>query len=165
MDSFLDEYYYGELIGEDTNKQQGKGEYNPPLMPKTTLGNRSVYYVSEAELWQDTLNLYETGEFPERLAVNITKMVQRILTSRRFNGYTDVVKEEAQSAAISRAVTKLMEHKFDPKRGSKVYSWLSRLIINECLQTVLKENKRQKQYEEYVEDCIARGEFEIVDLN
>ena len=56
----------------------------------------------------------------------------------------------------------LLNHKFDPNRGSKVYSWLCRVIINESLQEIEKENKRRNVLVRYGEVLKELGDIEVI---
>lgn len=124
-------------------------EYNPPPMP---VQKEVEYYVSEAELLEDTLHLYETGDFPERLALSLQRMVDHMVnTWKRFRQYDELAREEMQSRGLLQVVKGLMNKKYDPKRGSKVYSWATRVIYNEFLQVILKENKRRERFNKFAE--------------
>lgn len=137
-------------------------ELNPHVRPNRK-GQTSPYYVSEADLYAGVLKLYETGEFPEALAKDLLKMCKRIITSRRFHGYDDMVKEEAVSSASIRVCQQLQRHKYDPYKGSKVYSWATRVILNEMLQVLLREETKRKKWEKMLEDVKANGDFERVE--
>lgn len=113
---------------------------------------KSPYYVSEKELWNDVLELYSTGSFSDRLARNVLKMAQRIVNAKRWDSCSDLLREEMVSRASAHACIKLMEKKYDPKKGSRVYSWLSRVLINECLKAVEKEQKDREQFLRYAEE-------------
>lgn len=115
-----------------------------------------IYYVTERDLWDDTMELYSTGEFPDRLANNVLKMTNRIVGARRWDSCPPLLKEEMVSGASSHACLKLMQKKFNPKKGSRVYSWLSRVIINACLQIVIKYNSDKKKFQKYA------GEFALL---
>ena len=133
--------------------------------PTPSLGDRkTVYYVSEADLYSGVMELYETGEFPEKLAEDLLKMCRRIVTSRRFFAYPDILKEEMVSCSSCKVCRMLQLHKYDPKRGSKVYSWASRVILNECLQVISREDVRTRRMAKYVEEVKTRGEFERVEV-
>ena len=137
-------------------------ELNPRVRPNKK-GQASPYYVSEADLYSGVLSLYETGEFPEKLASDLLKMCQRIITSRRFHGYPDTLKEEMVSAASVKVCQQLQRRKYDPYKGSKVYSWATRVILNEMLQMILKEESKRRKWDRMVEDAIANGTFERVE--
>lgn len=113
---------------------------------------KGPYYVSEADLYEDVTHFYNTDEFPLRLSNNILKMTQRIVGAKRFDGCSNLLREEMISEAYCHACCRLLERKFDLKRGSKVYSWLSRVIINECLQMMQKEQKRIRGIRKYAEE-------------
>lgn len=125
---------------------------------------QSVYYVTEKDLWNNTLELYRTGEFPKALADDILKMTKRILTSHRWDGCGDLLKEEMLSRAYNHVCQKLIERKFNFKHGSKVYSWVTRVIINECLQAVLQDKKRREQERVVQEQWYIDGNVEIMPL-
>ena len=137
-------------------------EINPRVRPNRK-GQNSPYYVSEADMYSGVLHLYETGEFPEALAADLLKMCRRIVTSRRFHGYPDTLKEEMVSSASVRVCTQLQNHKYDPYKGSKVYSWATRVIMNDMLQLILKEESKRKKWEKLLEDVKANGTFERVE--
>lgn len=123
---------------------------------------RSPYYVSEKELWTDVLELYETNSFSDRLAKNIKKMAQRIVNAKRWDSCSDILREEMVSRAFNHACIKLMERKYDPKSGSKVYSWLSRVLINECLKAVETEQKERERFQLFAAEYSLLNEVEIV---
>ena len=144
-------------------------EYNPSPSPQTLKRkhkdgkNTAEFYVHESDLWEDVMKLYETGEFPERLARSILVMATHIVdTWVRFRNYDEVVREDCKSRAIMKCCAGLLNHKFDPNRGSKVYSWLCRVIINESLQEVEKENKRRKVLVSYGEVLKELGDIEVI---
>ena len=101
---------------EENHIDETAEEINPIVRPQRD-GQHSPYYVSEADLYNGVLQLYETGEFPEKLAADLLKMCQRIITSRRFHDYSDTLKEEAVSSASVKVCQMLMKHKYDPYRG------------------------------------------------
>lgn len=111
---------------------------------------KGPFYVSEADLYEDVTHFYNTDEFPLRLSNNILKMTKRIVGAKRFDGCSNLLREEMVSSAYCRVCCKLIERKFDLKRGSKVYSWVSRVIINDCLQVMQKEQKRIRGIRQYV---------------
>ena len=133
-----------------------------PLQPNKR-GRASSYYVSEANLRAGVTELYETGNFPDALAADLLKMCKRIVTSRRFFSYSDTLREEMVSAASIKVCTQLQNHKYDPDRGSKVYSWATRVILNEMLQCILREQKRMKEWEKIVNDALVEGDYEPVE--
>jgi DNA-directed RNA polymerase specialized sigma24 family protein len=122
----------------------------------------SLYYVQEKDLWKDVLELYRTDSFPETLAKNMEKMTYRIVKSRRFDSCSDLLREEMVSSAYTRVCLKLYEKKFDPKHGSRVYSWATRVILNECLNVIAKEQRKNQRFNEYAEDYAAQHQIEIV---
>ena len=136
-------------------------ELDPPPMPPRYAGRKNEYYVHESEMWEDTMHLYETGEFPERLANSLMMMTDRMVnTWDRFRKYDELTRDEMQSRAIAHVTKKLMEKKFNPKHGSKVYSWCTRVIMNECLQVANKENRRRekmKEIAEYMDVCEGKN--------
>lgn len=137
-------------------------ELNPRVRPNRK-GQSSPYYVSEADLYSGVLSLYETGEFPDKLASDLLKMCKRIITSRRFFGYPDTLKEEMVSVASIKVCQQLQNHRYDPYKGSKVYSWATRVILNEMLQTIVKEEAKRRKWERMLEDVKANGTFERVE--
>ena len=124
-----------------------------------------IYYVREKDLWNDTLFLYANGEFPLTLAENLHKMVKRIVGSRRFDACSDLLREEMLSRAYSHVCVALWNKKFDPKHGSRVYSWASRVILNDCLKAIQEEQKRRNAFQQYAEVADLFGEVEIVTPN
>lgn len=140
-------------------------EYNPSPRPKSkdSRGKEVVFYVHESELWEDTMHYYETGEFPDRLAKSLLRMAEHMVnTWKRFRNYDDMVREEMISQAVSHIVYRLMTKRFDPKRGTKVYSFATRVIYNECLQVALKENKRREKFLKYAEYSNTYGDIELL---
>ena len=109
------------------------------------------------------MKLYETDIFPERLALNLMKMVKRIIGARKYDSFDDILREEAESRAICRVCQRLQEKKFNPKHGSKVYSWATRVIQNEIGQTRIKEETRKKKLSIVFDYYIAMGDFEHPD--
>lgn len=150
------------LIDSDDPVEAILDELNPRVCPSRK-GQSSPYYVSEADLYSGVLTLYETGEFPEKLAADLLKMCKRIVTSRRFFGYPDTLKEEMVSVASIKVCQQLQNRRYDPYKGSKVYSWATRVIINEMLQTILKEEAKKRKWERMLEDVKANGDFERVE--
>lgn len=145
-------------------------EENEPVNPFTKQRHKlnpkygkGVYYVSEAELWEDTMKLYETDIFPDRLALNLLKMVKRILGARKYDSFDYLLREEAESRAIAHVCHQLQLKKFNPKHGSKVYSWATRVIQNEILQAKMKEDARKKRLGIIFDYYIAMGDFEHPD--
>ena len=67
------------------------------------------------------------------------------------------------SSASVRVCTQLQKHKYDPYKGSKVYSWATRVIMNDMLQLILKEEAKRKKWEKLLEDVKANGTFERVE--
>lgn len=110
-----------------------------------------LYYVREKDLWSDVLELYSTNEFPKRLADNMKKMTERIIASKRFESCSTMLKEEMLSRAYTHVCLKLLERKFNMKHGSRVYSWASRVILNECIQAIQAEQKYRKSFQKYAE--------------
>lgn len=124
-----------------------------------------VYYVREKDLWNDMLSLYENGEFPLTLAENLHKMVKRIVGSKRFDACSDLLRDEMLSRAYSHVCVALWEKKFDPKHGSRVYSWASRVILNECLKAIQEEQKRKKNFADFAVQHALTGYVEIITPN
>lgn len=122
----------------------------------------SPYYVTEKELWDDVFVLYKTDEFPDRLAKNVLKMAQRIVNAKRWDSCSDVLREEMVSRSASHACLKLMERKYNPKSGSRVYSWLSRVLINECLKAIEREQKDRERFQEFAVEYALINEVEVV---
>lgn len=123
---------------------------------------KSPYYVTEKELWTDVMELYSTNSFPDRLAKNVLKMSQRIVNAKRWDSCSDILREEMVSRASSHACLKLWERKYNPKKGSKVYSWLSRVIINECLKACEAEQKAKKLFKAFAEEYAVLNEVERI---
>jgi hypothetical protein len=151
-----------ELTEEEDLVEAILNEVNPRVKPGR-VGQKSPYYVSEADLYAGVMHLYETGEFPEALAADLLKMCRRILSSRRFHGYPDTLKEEMVSSASIKVCRQLELKKYDPTRGSKVYSWATRVIMNEYLQTIRREEVRQKRFDKLVENSIIEDSFEYIE--
>jgi len=124
-----------------------------------------VYYVREKDLWNDMLFLYANGEFPLTLAENLQKMVKRIVGSKRFDSCSDLLRDEMLSRAYSHVCVALWEKKFDPKHGSRVYSWASRVILNECLKAIQEEQKRKKNFSDFAVQHSLTGYVEIITPN
>lgn len=122
---------------------------------------KSPYYVTEKDLWDDTIKLYETGQFPERLAKNILKMSKRIVGARRWDSCSDLLREEMISKSYTHACVQLINKKYNPKSGSKVYSWLTRVIINECLKAATKEQKERENFKRFAEEYSLFHKVEI----
>lgn len=123
------------------------------------------YYVREKDLWNDMLTLYRTEEFPLTLAENLNKMTKRIVGSKRFDSCSDLLREEMISRAFSHVCVALWEKKFDPKHGSRVYSWASRVILNECLKAIQEEQKRKRNFGEFAVQHSLTGYVEIITPN
>lgn len=123
------------------------------------------YYVREKDLWNDTLTLYRTNEFPLTLAENLNKMTRRIVGSKRFDSCGDLLREEMISRAYSHVCLALWDKKFNPKHGSRVYSWASRVILNECLKAIQEEQKRKKNFGEFAVEHSLTGYVEIITPN
>lgn len=123
------------------------------------------YYVREKDLWNDMLTLYRTEEFPLTLAENLNKMTRRIVGSKRFDSCSDLLREEMISRAFSHVCVALWEKKFDPKHGSRVYSWASRVILNECLKAIQEEQKRKRNFGEFAVQHSLTGYVEIITPN
>lgn len=121
-----------------------------------------IYYVREKDLWEDVMFLYAGGEFPLTLANNLNKMTKRIVGSKRFDSCSDLLRDEMLSRAYTHVCLALWERKFNPKHGSKVYSWVSRVILNECLKAIQDEQKVKKHFQEYAAEADIHGEVEIV---
>lgn len=128
------------------------------------MSQKSPYYVSEKELWDDTIQLYTTKQFPERLAKNIYKMSQRIVGARRWDSCSDLIREEMVSRSYTHACTQLIKQKYNPKVGSKVYSWLSRVLINECLKVVIKEQKDKEHFQQFANEYSLFHTVETIKL-
>lgn len=124
-----------------------------------------IYYVREKDLWNDMLTLYRTNEFPLTLAENLKKMTKRIVGSRRFDSCSDLLREEMVSRAFTHVCLALWEKKFDPKHGSRVYSWASRVILNECLKAIEEERRLKKSFQQYANEAFLFGRVEIVAPN
>lgn len=123
------------------------------------------YYVREKDLWNDVLQMYRDGEFPLTLAENLNKMVKRIVGSKRFDSCSDLLREEMISRAFTHVCLALWDKKFDPKHGSRVYSWASRVILNECLKAIQEEQKRKKNFGEFAVQHSLTGYVEIITPN
>lgn len=126
---------------------------------------RGIYYVREKDLWNDVLKMYREGEFPQSLATNMDKMTRRIVGSRRFDSCSDLLREEMVSRAFTHVCLALWEKKFDPKHGSRVYSWASRVILNECLKAIQDEQRLKKSFQQYANEAFLFGRVEIVAPN
>lgn len=126
---------------------------------------RGIYYVREKDLWNDVLKMYREGEFPQSLATNMDKMTRRIVGSRRFDSCSDLLREEMVSRAFTHVCLALWEKKFDPKHGSRVYSWASRVILNECLKAIQDEQRLKKSFQKYANEAFLFGKVEIVAPN
>jgi hypothetical protein len=126
---------------------------------------RGIYYVREKDLWNDVLKMYRDGEFPQSLATNMDKMTRRIVGSRRFDSCSDLLREEMVSRAFTHVCLALWEKKFDPKHGSRVYSWASRVILNECLKAIQDEQRLKKSFQQYANEAFLFGRVEIVAPN
>lgn len=124
-----------------------------------------IYYVREKDLWNDTLTLYATGEFPLALAENLKKMTKRIVGSKRFDSCGDLLREEMVSRAFTHVCLALWDKKFNPKHGSRVYSWASRVILNECIKTIQEEQKRKRNFGEFAVQHSLTGYVEIITPN
>ena len=124
-----------------------------------------IYYVREKDLWNDVLQMYRDGEFPQSLATNMDKMTRRIVGSRRFDSCSDLIREEMVSRAFTHVCLALWEKKFDPKHGSRVYSWASRVILNECLKAIQDEQRLKKSFQQYANEAFLFGRVEIVAPN
>ena len=120
------------------------------------------YYVREKDLWDDVLSMYRDGEFPVSLAENMNKMVKRIVGSKRFDSCSDILREEMISRAYSHVCIALWERKYNPKHGSRVYSWASRVILNECLKAIEEEQKRLKRFDEFAQAHSLTAVVEVV---
>lgn len=123
---------------------------------------KSPYYVTEKDLWTDVMELYSDNSFPDRLAKNILKMSQRIVNAKRWDSCSDILREEMVSRASTHACLKLWERKFNPKKGSKVYSWLSRVIINECLKACEAEQRERKLYADFAAEFAVLNDVERI---
>ena len=123
---------------------------------------KSIYYVREKDLWNDVLKMYRDGEFPIALAENLKKMVRRIVGSKRFDSCSDLLREEMISRAYSHVCIALWEKKFNPKHGSRVYSWASRVILNECLKAIEDEQRRLRRFSEYAHAHSLTAVVEVV---
>lgn len=111
-----------------------------------------VNYVNEADLKEDVRILYETGQFPDRLARNLQEMVNRICESKRFGGYTDDWKAEMKGAAIMALIKTLNEKRYDPNRpNTKFFSWASKVIFNQFYMWLVKR-RNQLKHEEVVKN-------------
>ena len=121
-----------------------------------------IYYVREKDLWNDVLQMYRDGEFPQSLATNMDKMTRRIVGSRRFDSCSDLIREEMVSRAFTHVCLALWEKKFDPKHGSRVYSWASRVILNECLKVIEEERRTRKYFQKYAQEAYRCGHVELV---
>jgi hypothetical protein len=126
---------------------------------------RGIYYVREKDLWNDVLKMYRDGEFPQSLATNMDKMTRRIVGSRRFDSCSDLLREEMVSRAFTHVCLALWEKKFDPKHGSRVYSWASRVILNECLKAIQDEQRLKKSFQQSANEAFLFGRVEIVAPN
>lgn len=138
-------------------------EYDPSPKPKSLYarGKKVEMYVRESELWEDTMHYYETGDFPERLAESFLRMATHMVnTWKRFRNYDDILREDMISQASNHAIDRIMKKKFDPKRGCKVYSFATRVIYNECVSIVSKENKRREKFQKYAEYANAYGDID-----
>ena len=111
-----------------------------------------VNYVNEADLQEDVRTLYETGEFPDRLTKALMDMVDGILHSRRFCFYTPDWKEDMKSNALAALVTTLSEKRFDlNKPNAKFFSWASRVIFNQFLNTATSKKRDMEHQRKYIE--------------
>lgn len=123
---------------------------------------KSPYYVSEKELWEDVFTLYETEQFPDRLAKNVLKMAQRIVNAKRWDSCSDLLREEMVSRSYAHACLKLIEKKYDPKNGSKVYSWLTRVLINECLKAIERDQRDRDLFQQFAIEYALLNDVEVV---
>ena len=115
-------------------------------------------YVNEADLKEDVRILYETGEFPERLAKNLQEMVEHILTCRKFNGYTQDWKDEMKGDALLALISTLKAKKYDSTRpNTKVFSWASKVIFNQFYYWLDKKRRKMRQESKIVQDMITCG--------
>lgn len=112
---------------------------------------KGPYYVSEADLYENVTILYETGEFTKKLSDDLMRMCRRIVGAKRFDSCSDILREEMISSAFAHVCLRLIQRKYDFHRGSKVYSWASRVIINDCLQSILKDTRRRTKFLQYAE--------------
>lgn len=120
--------------------------------------SEKINYVNEADLKEDVRTLYETGEFPERLARNLQEMVNRICGSRRFNGYTEDWKEDMRSNALQALVKTLNERKYDlDRKDTKFFSWASRVIFNQFYMSLAKRKRQVKHDAEIKAQIIVNG--------
>ena len=126
------------------------------------MSQKSIYYVTEKDLFFNTLLFYQTGEFPKALSDDILKMAKRIVGSKRFDSCSDLLREEMVSRAYTHACAAILLKKYSFKHGSRVYSWLSRVLINECLKAIEVEQKRKKAFQTYAESCIGVEQIEQV---
>lgn len=118
----------------------------------------SDYYFNESEAREDVQTLYETGEFPERLARNLQEMVNRICGSRRFNGYTEDWKEDMRSNALQALVKTLNERKYDFTRpNTKFFSWATRVVFNQFYMSLAKKKRQVKHDAEIQAQLIVDG--------
>lgn len=120
------------------------------------------YYVREKDLWNDVLQMYADGVFPKTLADNMKKMTKRIVGSRRFDSCSELLREEMLSRAFSHVCVALWEKKFNPKHGSRVYSWASRVILNECLKAIEEDQRRVKRFHDYAQAHSLVAAVEVV---
>lgn len=116
-------------------------------------------YVNEDDLKEDVRTLYETGEFPDRLAKNLQEMVNRICESRRFNGYTDDWKTEMKGAAIMALIKTLNEKRYDPSHpNTKFFSWATKVIYNQFYNWLSKRKRQLKHDADVQAQLIIDGE-------
>ncbi len=123
---------------------------------------QGIYYVKEQELFEDVLDLYDSNQFPSRLFTNLQRMTKRIVGSRRFDSCSDLLREEMNVEALTHVCLKLWERKYDLKHGSRVYSWASRVILNRCLQLILKEQATKKKVLKYAQEAFINNAVEIL---
>lgn len=114
---------------------------------------KGPYYVSEKELFYDIIDYYNSQSFSDRLAKNVLKMAKRIVGSRRFDGCSDLLRDEMISRSYTHCCVAIFQKKYDPKHGSKAYSWISRVLLNECLKSIEEEQRRKRHFAEYTEHC------------
>jgi hypothetical protein len=115
-----------------------------------------VNYVEEKDLQEDVRTLYATGEFPDRLSNGLVKMVDGVLRSRRFHGYSEDWKEEMRSNALAALVSTLHAKRYDNTRpNTKFFSWATRVIFNQFHYYIDRKKREERNLKQYIDERIA----------
>lgn len=132
-----------------------------------TKSDKSRNYVLEDDLMAGYNESLKAGMMTDHLAKLLMKMCERITHIKCFISLlADGYKEDLISESMAHMVKAWS--KFDPKRGSRYYSFATRCILNRMLyfrSKVMKEDSNKKIYDNAYLTSISNGNKKINTMN